>query len=372
MNNLNLRKTLKAVVMAVLVLTVSNSVFAQFPGRTPTPGDTLQSTRVLANGDVVLSIYAPEAETVSAAGDIVSFGADIDVKKDPSGVWSITLPNVKPGTYRYNFVVDGVNVYDPKAANAFETKALIDVLPNGDEFFSMREDIPHGAVSEIYYYSNTTESMRRMHVWTPAGYNLGNETLPVMYLIHGGGDSDVAWPNVGRAGLILDNLLADGKCEKMIVVMPDGGIDTKVFAQDLGNDIMPYIESNYKVKKGANNTALAGLSMGGLETMDSYMAFPDRFAYINVMSSGWFTTDTEMYEKGEARLREIEPTLKKTVKYLIFTQGGPEDIAYENCKQMLTIYDKLGFDYDYSEMPGGHSWYVWRHDLYNFAQKCFK
>ncbi len=359
------------VLFIVLVLISVSTSFAQFSVMNPTPNDTLQSTRVLANGDVVLSIYAPEAKDVGIGGDIVPFGQSLNYTKSDEGVWSVTIPDVKTGTYRYNFVVDGVNVYDPKAANAFETKALIDVLPNGKEFFSMRENIPHGAVSEVIYYSNTTESMRRMHVWTPAGYNLGDEALPVLYLIHGGGDSDVAWPNVGRAGLIMDNLLADGKCEKMIVVMPDGGIDTKVFAQDMGNDIMPYIEANYKVKNGANNTAIAGLSMGGLETMDTFMAFPDRFAYINVMSSGWFKGDTEMYEEGEKILTEISPKLKSTVKYLIFTQGGPEDIAYENCKEMLTVFDKLGFEYDFSEMPGGHSWYVWRHDLYNFAQKLF-
>lgn len=354
------------------LLFLSSAAKAQF-NRQPTPNDNLKSTEVLANGDVLFKIYAPKAETVNVAGDIVPFGQDIKSEKADNGVWTITIPNVKAGTYRYHFVVDGVNVYDPKAANASETSALVDILPKGEEeFFALRNDVPHGAVSTIHYYSSTTKSMRRMHVWTPAGYNLGKEKLPVMYLIHGGGDSDVAWPNVGRAGFILDNLLSEKKCERMVVVFPDGGIDVNVFTEDLKNDIIPYIESNYNVFTDANHRALAGLSMGGLEVLESFMAYPEMFAYINVMSSGWFANNAEQYETGDKRLAEITPALKKTVKYLIFTQGGPEDIAYANGKEMLKVFDKHGIKYDFSEMPGGHSWYVWRHDLLNFAQKVFK
>ena len=158
----------------------------------------------------------------------------------------------------------------------------------------------------------------------------------------------------------------------MVVVMPDGSIATDKFVDELANDIIPYIEKNYRVKTDSANRALAGLSMGGLETMESFMAHPDLFGYINVMSSGWFTNDKAMYENGEKRLNEIAATLNKTAKLLRFTQGGPADIAYENGKAMLKVFDKCGIKYEYSEMDGGHSWYVWRHDLYNFAPKLFK
>jgi enterochelin esterase family protein len=356
----------------VFLLLFSVNAFSQFGGGPKTPNDTLKSTQVLQNGDVILKIYAPEAKTVSVGGDIIPWGSKIEGIKDATGVWSFTVPAVKTGTYRYNFVVDGVKVYDPKAKSANETSALLDVIPNGEnEFFALRSNIPHGSVSEIYYYSKTTKGMRRMHVWIPAGYNSGNDKLPVLYLIHGGGDSDVAWPNVGRAGFIMDNLLSEGKCKKMIVVMPDGGIDTKVFVQDLGNDIIPFINTNFRVLSDANHTAIAGLSMGGLETLDAFMAYPDKFAYINVMSSGWFANSKEMFEAGDKRLAETASTLNKTVKYLIFTQGGPEDIAYKNCKEMLKVFDKNKIKYEFSEMPGGHSWIVWRNDLKNFAPKLF-
>jgi enterochelin esterase-like enzyme len=362
----------KLFVLALVLVVSTTNLFSQFNQGPKTPNDTLKSARVLGNGDVILSIYAPDAKIVSVGGDAIPWGSKIEGVKSENGVWSFRIPNVKTGTYRYHFLVDGVKVFDPKARNAYETSALFDVIPNGEnEFFALRNNVPHGAVAEVYYYSNTTKCMRRMHIWTPAGYNSGKEKLPVLYLIHGGGDSDMAWPNVGRAGFIMDNLLSEGKCKRMIVVMPDGGIDTKVFARDLGSDIIPYIESNYKVYTDANHRALAGLSMGGLEVLDSFMAYPDKFAYINVMSSGWFANSKEMFESGDKRLAEVASTLNKTVKYLIFTQGGPEDIAYKNCKEMLKVFDKNGIKYQFGEMPGGHSWIVWRNDLKNFASRIF-
>jgi enterochelin esterase-like enzyme len=364
--------TRKNVLIIALFLLNSALMLAQF-NRPRTPNDSLISTEVLSNGDVVFRIYAPKAEEVSVAGDAIPWGQNIEGVKAENGVWSFTVPGIKAGTYRYHFVVDGVRVYDPKAPSAFETSALLDVLPDGEkEFFALRKDIPHGAMSAIQYYSSTTKSMRRMHVWTPPGYNARNNKFPVFYLIHGGGDSDMAWPTVGRAGYIMDNLLSEGKCKEMIVVMPDGGMDVALFVQDFVNDIVPYIESNYNVLADADHRALAGLSMGGLEVLDAFMAHPEMFAYINVMSSGWFANNKEMFENGDKRLAEIGPTLNKTVKYLIFTQGGPEDIAYNNGKEMLKVFDKNGIKYEFSEMPGGHSWVVWRSDLKNFAPKLFK
>lgn len=349
------------------------SANAQMPMRRATPNDTLKSVRILPDGDVIFSIYAPEAKNVSLSGDIIDWSKPLDISKTDNGIWKITIPKAAAGVYRYSFIVDGIKVYDPKAPDAYETNALVKIQPEGEnEFFAMRENVPHGAMSEVHYYSKTTGSMRRMHIWTPAGYNASNKELPVLYLIHGGGDSDKAWPNVGSAGFIVDNLLSEAKCKEMIIVMPDGGIDTKIFAQDLGHDIIPYIETNYRVKKDAANRAIAGLSMGGLETMDAFMAFPDKFAYINVMSSGWFTNNTKMIEDGDARLAEIAPVLNKTVKLLVVTQGGPEDIAYNNCLEMLKIFDKNRIKYEFSEISGGHSWHVWRHDLLQFAQRIFK
>lgn len=368
----------KKLLFTSLLLSLGLGAQAQFPPRKATPNDTLQSIRQLPNGDVELSIYAPKARTVSITGDIMPWGQQLKTVEHPNGVWTITVPNVKPGAYRYSFIVDGVKVYDPKAITANETSAIAEISQQGDEFFQMK-DVPHGAMAQRYYHSSATNTTRRLHVWTPAGYEKSNKKLPVFYLIHGGGDTDLSWPTVGCAGNILDNLLAEGKIKPMVVVMPNGSIEgadlyaeVPLFAKDLTESIIPFIESNYRVLTDKNNRALAGLSMGGMETLETFMAHPNMFAYINVMSSGWWQEQKHLFEQGDKRLKEIAPILNSNVKYLLFTQGGPEDIAYKNGHAMLEVFKKNGVKYDYSEMPGGHTWHVWRHDLYNFAQKIFK
>lgn len=241
------------------------------------------------------------------------------------------------------------------------------------------KDVPHGAMAERYYQSKTLDTIRRLHVWTPAGYEKMSGKLPVLYLIHGGGDNDNAWPTVGAAGLILDNLMAEGKMQPMVVVMPNGTIHTEslegevpLFAKDLMNDIIPFIEANYPVLTDKDHRALAGLSMGGLETLEVGLDHYHHFGYLWVLSSGWFATDTDNYAKKAVYLKKIAADFNKTVRQLYFTQGGPEDIAYKNCQAMLKLFDAAGIKYEYSEMPGGHTWYVWRHDLYNMAQQLFK
>lgn len=344
----------------------------------PTPNDTLQSVRVLKNGNVVLSIYAPKAHEVQVGGDVVPWGKKLDVVKSDEGVWSVTIPGVKDGVYRYHFLVDGVKVFDPKAPEAGETTALMTVGSSGDEFYAMK-NVPHGAMSERYYYSKSLKTTRRLHVWTPAGYEKGSENLPVLYLIHGGGDTDNSWPTVGCAGNILDNLLAEGKMKPMIVVMPNGSIPTAnlmdevpLFSDDLMNDIIPFIESNYRVLTDKDHRALAGLPMGGMETLEAGLNHYRQFGYLWVLSSGWFADDTKMYAEKGAYLKKIAADFNQTVRSLNFTQGGPEDIAYKNCKAMLKLFDEAGIKYQYSEASGGHTWYTWRNDLYNLAQQLFK
>ncbi|MCF0159609.1 MAG: endo-1,4-beta-xylanase Z, partial [Bacteroidaceae bacterium] len=251
-----------------LALGMAVPASAQFQ-RTPTPNDTLQSVRVLPNGNTILSIYAPKARKVQLSGDIMPWGQAI-VPTEKNGVWSFEIPAVKAGVYRYSFVVDGVTVIDPKSEIATQNRPLAVVEPNGsNEFFSYRKDIPHGAMAVRSYQSREVGTTRTMRVWTPAGYEKGKDKLPVLYLIHGGGDTDTSWPTAGAAGDILDNLLAEGKIKPMIVVMPNGTIHTNdlqgevpIFARDMMTDIIPFIESNYRVLTDRNSRAIAGLSMG--------------------------------------------------------------------------------------------------------------
>ncbi len=211
-----------------------------------------------------------------------------------------------------------------------------------------------------------------MFVWTPPLYFSNNKKLPVLYLMHGGGDNDANWPGQGKAGWILDNLFAEGKITPMIVVMPDGSIPIETFAHDLGSNIVPYIETNFRVLADAPHRAIAGLSMGGIQLLETLADYPDMFAYVNVMSSGWFTSNPESLEKYDKRVMAVAPILKKNIKYFIFTTGGKTDMASKNTPSTQAIFTKYGIQSDFSEMEGGHSMYVWRHDLYNFTQKIFK
>ena len=219
----------------------------------PTPNDTLQPVRNLGNGNVAFSIYAPNAKQVGFGGDAMPWGKPLQFTKADNGVWTAVVSDLKDGVYRYNFTVDGVKVQDPKGALSAETSALANI-GDGKQFYDMRADIPHGAIAQRYYYSKVLKTLRRLHVWTPAGYEKSADKLPVLYLIHGGGDNDASWPGVGCAGNILDNLMAEGKMKPMVVVMPNGSIPVKnmmdevpLFEQDLVGSIIPYIEDNYRV-----------------------------------------------------------------------------------------------------------------------------
>ena len=370
------RNLLFAILLAAGSLTTAQAQFQ----RTPTPNDTLQSIRQQADGSVVFSIYAPKARTVSLAGDIVPWGQRPEVKENPNGVWNITIKDAQPGDYRYHFVVDGLSVYDPKGPLASETSAIAEI-DDDNQFFSMK-DVPHGAIAQRYYYSKTLGTTRRMHVWTPAGYENSKQKLPVLYLVHGGGDTDNAWPTVGRAGFILDNLLAEGKILPMIVVMPNGNIPAKNrdmsdmmenFTNDMMQSIIPFIESNYRCLTDKDHRAMAGLSMGGIQTLETTLANYDKFGYVFVLSSG-FNPNLD-YEKEAERfhLKENAAKINKSFKIFAHTQGGPSDMTHISGEKTNKIFDEYGINYEYSEpYQTGHSWSTWRNNLKDLAPRLFR
>ena len=371
-----MKKIIIALVAMLGIATVSN---AQGWFRQPTPNDTLRSTVVLPDNSVVFQIYAPKAESVSVAGDL-PWDKPVKFTKEENGVWKGRLASMVEGVYRYRFMVDGVSVYDPKAPTASETSALLTVDPQGDEFFAMK-DVPHGAVAERYYWSETLGTMRRLHVWTPAGYEKSTAKLPVLYLVHGGGDNDLSWPTVGAAGLILDNLMAEGKMVPMVVVMPNGTIEmpdgnfqgeVPIFAKDMTTSIIPFIESNYRVYTDQANRAMAGLSMGGMETLETTLNNPELFSYVWVLSASFAPGNKEVYEYERERLKRDAAIYNSNFKQLVFTQGGTSDIAYNNCQETLKLFDAAGIKYEYKDVSGGHSWEAWRQNLHDLAQRIFK
>ena len=338
--------------------------------REPTPNDTLQSTRVFPDGSVLFQIYAPEAHSVSVTGDL-PWGAPVTFVKAENGVWKGTVDGLGEGCFRYSFLVDGVKVQDPKAPLSGEQASLLTV---GEGYV---KDVPHGAVAQRYYYSKNLGQMRRLHVWTPAGYEKNNAKLPVLYLIHGGGDNDASWPGVGAAGWILDNLLAEGKMVPMIVVMPNGTIPVRnevpPFAEDLVSSIIPFIEANYNTLTDKDSRAIAGLSMGGMETMEAAFTHPELFSYVWVLSSSFMPGEDPANESLRLQVKKNAALLNRSFKRMVFTQGGPADIAYKNCQNTRAQLDKDGLQYEYMEnTQAGHSWITWRADLQTLAPTLFR
>lgn len=240
-----------------------------------------------------------------------------------------------------------------------------------------RTGMAHGAVETVYYDSAAAGGQRRMHVYLPPDYAKGKD-YPVLYLLHGGGDADESWPTVGRAGFILDNLIADGKAKPMVVVFPAGAVkggqpmvadpDKDLFTQDLLSAIVPYVEAHYKVSPRPENRALAGLSMGGIQTLNIGLTHTADFRYLGVFSSGWFPEGLKAFED------KFGPTLgEKTAALKLFWYAyGDTDIARPNAEKALKMFDQHGVKYITEMTPGGHTWENWRLYLSQFAPLLFR
>lgn len=378
----------RSIYIFAVVLLCAAQIFGQGWQRQLTPGDTLQSPKVLSDGRVILSIYAPNAESIKLGGtDMPGMGQQNALTKKESGVWeiSVTLP---PGAYRYNFNVDGISVTDPRNTSMSQSNTNVWslVVVPGAEFMDTNQ-VPHGAVAEITYYSTSLERFRRMHVYTPPGYEANAEDYPVFFLLHGAGDCDDSWTTVGRAGFILDNLIAAGKAKPMIVVMPAGHtgafrmgrsrLDNAVdeFKLDFLNDIVPYAESHYRVKDGFDNRAIAGLSMGGMQTINVM----DHFAYVGVYSSGIFGINGgfgNQQQEGpsweEQHKEFLESADAKEKLKLLWFATGDEDFLIETSRATVELFKKYGFDVTYKESGGGHTWINWRDYLNDYAPLLFQ
>jgi enterochelin esterase-like enzyme len=199
--------------------------------------------------------------------------------------------------------------------------------------------------------------------------------------LHGGGEDERGWATQGKTDLILDNLIAEEKAKPMIIVMPDGNVDAqgfgditlKMFERELKQCIIPFVEKNYRTEPGPGNRALAGLSMGGIQTLYAGINNTEMFSYLGVFSSGWIMpAQNSLADKQYEFMKENLDKINGNLKQLWISMGGKEDIAYNNCQTMMSKFNELGVKYTYSEYPGGHTWPVWRNNLYNFAQLLFR
>lgn len=357
-----------------------------------------KSADVAEDKKITFRILAPNAKAVRmTSSDIEGLGrGGLELKKAENGVWEGATPTaVVPGAYRYNFNVDGVTVIDPKNPITSESNAntwSLVVVP-GSATADVK-DVPHGAVSEVFYESKSLKMPRRMHVYTPPGYEAGSDKYPVLYLLHGAFDCDDSWTSIGRANFILDNLIAEGKCKPMIVVMPTGhvgafrfgppgedvlGKQVNGFKEDFISDIRPYVEKHYRVKDGRANRAIAGLSMGGAQTITIAMSQLGDFAYYGVFSSGVFgiagggpggPSGGVDFEKVNAAVLD-NAELKKDLK-LVWFATGKGDFLVDTSRKTVEVLKKHGFDVTYEEGEGGHTWINWRAYIAEFAPKLFQ
>lgn len=348
-----------------------------------------KSPEQLADGRVTFRLCAPNAVTVavgSSDNEDISpntfvGGTGRPMVKDDLGLWSVTtLKPIAPDTYRYFFFVDGVRVADPANADYSLERANLDSLvevkgPAGD-YQTYHNTIPHGSVAKVEYWSEPLGAVRRMHVYTPPGYEKDGKSYPVLYLVHGAGDSDHSWASVGRQSNILDNLIAAGKSKPMIVVMPNGHtpdrpagaanmLQNTDFSDDFLKVVVPYIDKNYRTVANADNRAMAGLSMGGAHTIQNGLPHPELFHYIGVFS---IMGGGEAYEKAnDEALKRAAKTLKLT-----YYAYGREDPVVRNSAQLKSTLEKYNIKLTLHETGGGHTWINWREYLNDFAPRLFR
>ena len=435
----------KALVFAVIAVLFGVAGFAQ--QRTP-EGQVVRPQRprspeIAADGKVTFRLSAPKATEVllhnTSGGWLVwPEGDNLTMKKDDQGLWSITIGPLKPEFYTYTFVVDGVQALDPSNSLSSRDGAAYSSalrMTGGRTENYQIADVPHGGLTQVWYPSPTLKLTRRMYVYTPPGYDpAGTTRYPVFYLLHGGGGDEDAWTTLGRAPQILDNLIASGKTKPMIVVMTNGNANQRAsqdvmapsagagmtgpggpggqggpgatqdvaaaqaqwarFQNSLVNDVIPYVDKNYRTKTDRENRAIAGLSMGGGQTF--YIAFNhiDLFTYVGVFSAGWPTipgtavtipapANAEQLRGPDitrsvdpAKFFALMPQLNSTANsklHLLFVHIGLEDGLISSHNLIKDEFKKRGINGVFIETHGyGHEWPFWRVALEEYAPRLFQ
>lgn len=353
--------------IAITSLLTTVSVFAQRP-------PSISSPEVHSDNTVTFKYYSRTAQKVSLSGEFLS--ANQAMTKDTSGIWSITVGPIRPDIYPYFFVVDSVQVADPNNTYIFANerfkRSIVDIPGNTPLVHSL-QNVPHGKISYRYYKSNTLGTTRQLLVYTPPGFNPnGKIKYPVLYLIHGGSDTEETWTKVGRANLIADNLIAQDKAVPMIIVMPYGNVRPAPmpdFTKDVMKDIIPFIEANYPVLTDSKHRAVAGFSVGGGQTLNIGLTNTDKFAY--VCSYAPYTA-TEEFQKNFGTNYSPNAALINNQLKLFTISVGTEDFLYQSVKQNIAMYESKGLKVKSYIVPGGHTWMNCKQYLVTTLQEIFK
>lgn len=351
-----------------------------------------KSVEQLPDGRVTFRLCAPEARaamvTSTDNADVIPMGfgggpRGLAMAKDATGLWSVTTDKpVAADTYRFNFNVDGARVPDPQGTRFSEERvgvnSTFEVIGPAGAFQTFDKAVPHGVVSTVEYWSGALNVRRRAHVYTPPGYEKGKGVYPVLYLVHGAGDSDDSWTSVGHAQYILDNLIAAGKAKPMIIVMPAGhtpdrpGADLLTntdFREDFLKDLIPYVDAHYRTIAKADARAMAGLSMGGAHTIQNGLTHPELFHYIGVFSMGLQSPQqaADYAARNDAALKQGAKAFK-----LVYYAMGKDDFLHGTVAPTRATLDKYGIAHVYNESSGGHTWINWRRYLADFAPRLFR
>lgn len=359
--------------------------------------EKLVSPQINDDHSVTFRLYAPKAVRVEVTGDFLPKGvAAAEMKEDEQGVWSYTTAtSLAPELYSYSFVVDGRRITDP--SNVYQLRDVTTItnifIVDGDGSLYSVNDVAHGTVSKVWYESATLGMSRRLTVYTPAGYETSGKRYPVLYLLHGMGGDENAWSELGRATQIMDNLIAQGKAEPMIVVMPNGnasqeaapgetsqGLEQPSFVlpktmdgsfESAFPEIVNFIDKTYRTRRHKASRAIAGLSMGGFHAMHISKEYPDMFDYVGLFSAAVFRGEAEKSDVYAGMEDKLKTQFAKRPK-LYWIAIGSEDFLYEENVEYRKLMDSNSFQYEYYESADGHIWKNWRIYLSQFATKLFK
>ena len=351
----------------------------------PTNISQNQCPCIMPDNSVVFQVKAPNVQKLQ-----IDLGKKYDMVKDTNGVWTVRTEPIVPGFHYYFLVIDDVPVADPSSQSFYGTGKMasaIDIPEKGINFFDVK-DVPHGALSSKYYFSKVTNSWRRLFVYTPPGYEKNlDKKYPVVYIQHGGGEDETGWAAQGKTDIILDNLIAEGKANPMIVVIANGNVSTgrggysregmTGFKKEITENIIPFIDQNYRTFTDPKNRALCGLSMGGGQSFYVGLDNPDYFGSVGVFSSGLFGGIRNPSGSTFDAEKEIPGLLSKSDEFnkkldLFYISCGEQDMRIEFTKKAVETMKKSGLEVEFNSFPGDHEWQVWRKSLHDFASRVFK
>lgn len=377
---------LAAMLLTVFAAEAQQAIFERHDTRSPQFND---------DGTVTLRIKAPEAKKVTVVGDCIEKGHG--ELKQQDGVWSYTTAQLPAELYSYRFYVDGVEAQDAgniersRDVRSFMSTFIVSKEEGDCGWLYQNHNVEHGDVAHVWYDSPQLGLKRRMSIYTPPGYDKG-KAYPVLYLLHGAGGDEEAWLTLGRTAQIIDNLIALGKAKPMIVVMPNGNASDDASPLETGlkkkewpkmsyeesfSDVMNYVKKHYKTKKGADNTAICGLSMGGYHTFRISMLNPGTFGYMGLFSAA-IRLGGRNQQKGVEQQFADNPEATAQMKalfdakpHLYWIAIGKDDFLFQQNVELRSYLDKMQYPYEYYENGGGHIWRNWRIYLSMFAQRLF-